>query len=328
MRKHYLQSTLCIFFLSLLFTSCLKEELPVPQKAKGDEQSATVQLGEDYRWQVYYSLKLNSEVGRNLYTTWDLGFENGANGRRIFLNGAKFKMVIYKTNKYDLDAVSITDTIGVASQIDMPSGSLDSTAIGNWKPSEVFIVHRGTDELGNDLGLRKIQILSVSATSYSVRFAELDGSNAHSLTLTKDNAYNFVHLSFDDAGKIVKVEPPKAEWDIVFTKYTYYYSDLDMRYSVVGAVVNSYNTNAGLLDSISSFESIDLAQAAKVSLSPFKGAIGFEWKTYDINSGKFTVNASKLYVIQSSDGLLYKMRFIDFYKSGIKGNPQWEYQRL
>lgn len=328
MLKKYLLSTTICLSLSLLFTSCQKDELPVPQKSKGDVQTATVQLGEDYRWQVYYSLKLNREVGKNLYTSWDLGFENGESGRRVILNGAKFRMVSYKTNKYNLSAVTIADTASTASAIDMPSGSLDSTAIGNWKENEVFILHRGTDELGNDLGMRKLQIQSVTATSYTVHFAKMDGSNAQTITIPKDDEYNFVFLSFDDGGKFVRVEPSKADWDIVFTKYTHYYYELDMRYSVVGALVNSYKTHAGLADSLSNFDSISLEQATKVSLSTVKNAIGFEWKSYDINAAKFSVDVSKHYILQSSEGVVYKIRFIDFYKSGIKGNPQWEFQRL
>lgn len=320
-----------LVFLAMLagFSSCLTKETPVPLKPKGDETTASVEMTDDYRWQIYYSLKNNTVVGKNLYTVWDLGFETAADGYRIVLNGAKFRMVAYRTSKTDFAAVSIADTIGIPSKIDMPSGSMDSTAIGDWRSGSVYILHRGTDEAGNDLGMRKIQILSVDANKYVVRFAELNGKNEKTMNIAKDTKYNFGFLSFDDGGKTLMVEPPKAEWDIVFSKYTHYYYDLDYRYSVVGCILNHYQTSAGRDTSSKDFATIDLQQASLVKLSSFVAAIGFDWKTYDIAAGKYSVDAKQYFIIHDQNGIFYKLRFIDFYNAaGVKGAPKWEYQRL
>ena len=326
--KNIFSSFLLLSILCGSFSSCLNKETPVPLKPAGQETVGDVELADDYRWQVYYSLKNNTVVGKNLFTSWDLGFETSPRGNRIILNGAKFRMVAYRTGKQDFAAVTIADTIGVASQIDMPSGSLDSTAIGDWKNGDVYILHRGVDELAADLGMRKIQFVSVDATKYVVRFSALNGADEKTLEIPKDEKYNFCYLSFDGGGKTLTVEPPKTEWDIVFSKYTYLYYDLDMRYSVVGCLLNHFNTSAGEDTASKLFATIDLEKAASVKLSSLVSTIGFEWKSYDINAGKYSIDTSRYYIIHTQDEIFYKVRFIDFYKSGVKGAPKWQYQRL
>lgn len=315
--------------MCVAFFSCMKQELPVPLKPKGEQMSASADIKEDYQLQVFYSLKNNAVVATNKYTSWDLGFEAAPDGWHIILNGAKFRMVVYPINK-SFDAVQISDTIGINSLIDAPSGNLDSTAFGDWqKANRTFVLHRGTDENGKFLGMAKVQILSVDATKYVVRFANIDGTNDNTIELLKDDDFNFVFLSLDAQGKIVHVEPPKKEWDIVFTKYTHFYADLNMRYSVVGCLLNPYQTIAGRDSSSVSFESLDLGIATKTNLSNAIDRIGFEWKTYDIDKGKFTVDAQMNYIIRcGEEGIYYKLRFIDFYKNGVKGNAQFEFQRL
>ncbi|MFA6150430.1 MAG: HmuY family protein [Chitinophagaceae bacterium] len=320
-----------VLVLALLcgsFSSCLNKETPVPLKPKGEATSGAIDMSEDYRWQVYFSFKNNIMVGKNLITAWDLGFEATPEGRRVILNGAKFRMAVYPVNKSQLSDVNISDTTGVASRIDMPSGSLDSTAIGEWKPGNIFILNRGTDESGADLGICKIQIVSVDEKKYLVRFADFNGSGEKTIEISKDEDYNFSFLSFDNGGKTLIVEPPKAEWDIAFTKYTHLYYDLDLRYSVVGCLLNHYKTAAGVETESKTFEEIDLKKAAKVDLSSLTSSIGFEWKSYNINAGKFTVDATRFYIIRDQQDVFYKLRFVDFYNNGIKGNPQFEFQRL
>ncbi|HTN17568.1 MAG TPA: HmuY family protein [Chitinophagaceae bacterium] len=313
-----------------VFSSCLNKETPVPLKPKGEETTASVEMGEDYHWQMYFSLKNNAMVGKILYSSWDLGFENEASGFRIVLNGGKFGMAAYRTGKTNFASVTIKDTVGIEGKIDMPSGSLDSTAIGDWRSGNpVYVVNRGTNESAKWQGFVKIQIVSVDATKYIVHFADIDGSNEKTMDIPKDNQYNLAFLSFSDGGKTLTVEPPKAEWDIVFTKYTHYYYDLNMPYSVVGCLLNRYQTSGGLLDSTSKdFSVVDLEKAMTAKLTPFNGAIGFDWKYYDLNSGKYSVNSAKHYIILSQQGIYYKLRFIDFYQSGVKGAPKWEYQQL
>lgn len=326
--ENNLQKIAVIVSMVLSFSSCINKENAVPLLPPGDESIAYVEMGELYPWQIYYSLKNNTEVSKNLYTDWDLGFETTNEGNHIKLNSAKFKMEAYPITSKDFSSITIADTIGVNSKIDMPSGSLDSTAIGNWNPGDIFILNRGTDEQGKNLGMCKIQFISVNTTKYVVRFSNMDGSGDKTMDIEKDNRFNFCFLSFNDGGKIVNIEPFKTDWDIVFTKYTHYYSDLDIRYSTVGCLLNSYKTFA-VEDTVSkTFKEINLSKVTNLKFSEFISAIGFDWKEFNLTLNKFSVDPNRFYIIRGQQDIYYKLHFIDFYLNGVKGAPKWEYQRL
>jgi len=286
-----------------------------------------VSLGEDYKLQVFYSLKNNVIVSTNNFSDWDFGFDPSATGWHVILNSAKF-MRVYKTTKTDFATVSIADTTGIKATFDMPSGSLDSTAIGDWRSGNVYIVNKGVNELGDPLGMSKMKIISVDDTKYTVQFSDISGANENTLDIIKDNTYNLNFLSLDNGGKTLLIEPPKNQWDIVFTKYTHIYYDLNnMPYSVTGCLLNRSATSAGYDTLHKSFNDIKLDDVATISFSNSINTIGFDWKTY--TGTTYSVNANKFYLVHNADGLYFKLRFVDFYNSsGIKGTPSWQFQRL
>lgn len=312
---------------ALSLSSCLNKETPIPVTPPGNNISASVSLGEDYKLQVFYSLKNNVIVSTNDFAAWDFGFEPSATGWHVTLNSAKF-MRVYKTAKSDFAAVTIADTAGTKSAFDMPSGSMDSTAIGDWRGGNVYVVNKGVNESGDPLGMAKIKILSVNATKYTVQFSDIDGSNANTLDVIKDETYNLNFLSIDKGGKTLLIEPPKNQWDIVFTKYTHIYYDLNnMPYSVVGCLLNRTATTAAYDTLHKSFDDVKLDDVAATKFFNGINTIGFDWKTY--TGTTYTVNANKFYLIHNADGLYFKLRFVDFYNtSGIKGTPAWQFQRL
>jgi hypothetical protein len=318
-------------FLMMQLSSCLSKENPVPLKPQGNKEIGQVEMGEYYPWQIYYSLKNNTLVGKNLITAWDLGFENGESGWHVITNSAKIASHVYKTNKTDLSIVTVADTVGIKGKFDLYTGNLDSTAVGDWKTNtNVYILDRGTDENGTSYGYMKFKILSVTDQKYIVAFDEIDGTNAKEIEIIKDDNYNFSYLSFNDRGKTLLIEPPKTDWDIVFSKYTYYYVEHDLEYSVTGCLLNRYKAAATMLDTnFKDFEAIDLSSIASVKLNPNIDAIGFDWKYYDFDDSRYNIRTNQHFLIRSGDDeIYYKLRFVDFYKSGVKGAPEFEYQRL
>lgn len=301
--------------------SCLPGETPVPAHDSGDVLTATVNMESDYKWQIYYNLRSNKEVSKNNKDIWDLGFETGAEGYRVILNTAKL-MAAYPTGKSDFGSVQIIDTAGKVRR-DSPSGSLDSTAIGNWQGSNtVYIIDCGSEEF------KKVQFLSVNDRQYTIRVADINGDNDQTITVTKDDRFNFTFLSLK-SGLSVSVEPPKETWDIAFSQYTYIYYHLDNTpYMVTGCLLNRYNT-AVAVDSISSFADITLDNVPSYSFSTNIDAIGFNWKAFSLDNETYTVNLLKNYIIRTSEGKYFKLHFIDFVSpSGEKGNPKWEFQEL
>lgn len=314
---------LILILLSVVFFSCEKEELPIPAHDPGGVITNSVTMETDYRYQLFFDLETNTMVKKNLKTDWDLGFETSSTGDKIVLNSAKYMKA---ANTQQTNFAGIIDTTGYTFSIDMPSGSLDSTAIGNWTANNVYIIDRGFNELGAHQGFGKIEFIAVNPTEFSVHFSNLDGTNDVSMNIPKDNDYNFVFLSL--SGGIVSVEPPKEDWDIAFTQYTHFYHNDQTTYLVAGCLGNRNKVElAPIFDK--DFSNITINDITNYSFSQNINTIGFEWKEYNFSTGKYIVFSDKNYIIKSTEGKYYKLHFIDFYDGlGIKGTPTFEFQEL
>lgn len=313
----------------LLLTSCMRHELPVQPHDSGNVIQASVDMDATYKYQVYYDLKTNTVVGRNEKTIWDIGLETSANGYHVVLNGAK-AMYAMATSKADFESVTFADTAGFTanSRWDAFNGNIDSTAIGDWRIGRsVYIVDRGFDAAGKHQGWAKLQLLSVSDTDYKVTFSALSGADKATITVKKDSAYNLAFVSFTTRQQVM-VEPAKHAWDIVFSQYTFVFYDMDppTPYLVTGCLLNRYNTMA-YLDTVSSFSDLTYGNITTSRLVKDISVIGYDWKVF--NGTKYTIQAKNNYIVRDADGILYKLHFTAFYSNtGVKGNPQWEFQQL
>jgi hypothetical protein len=308
------------------FFSCQKDELPVSKHNAGNVITETVDMNADYKYQVFYDLKTNTVVSRNLKTAWDLGFETSPNGYHIILNTAK---AMFARNMGNTNFSAVTDTIGFATnkKWDEPTGNLYSTAIGNWQSTNtIYMIDRGYSSTGVHQGFRKIQFQNVNANNYTIKFSDLNVANEVTIQINKDSAYNFIFFSFANGGQTVSVEPPKARWDLCFSQYLHVFYNSTTTYLVTGCMLNRYKTYV-VMDSLSAFSEIDFSDVGSYALSPNINTIGYNWKTYV--SGTYITHPKKNYIIKDSEGIYYKLHFIDFYNpSGLKGNPKWEYQQL
>jgi len=341
-----------ILAILIIFTlvSCFKEDEMVTPHDPGDVETDTISITEIsnnqivyYRNQVYYDLLSGKVISENGKSIWDLGFEAAEEGWHIILNTATF---MYAANTGLTDFKQPIDTAGLVWKFDKSDGDLDSTAIGNWLnlssedssfifPGYVYVINRGYDEQGNMRGLRKIVFHSLQDDHYSFKYADFDGSNEVSATVSKDPTVNFVQYSFDTDKEQLALEPGKYEWDLIFTQYTtllFTEEGEPYPYLVTGVLSN----RAGVVvasDTLMDFNNIDRATAEEMSFSSSIDEIGYDWKILegDINTGNivYVINTDINYVIRDPEGFFYKLRFIGFYNhSGIKGFPSFEYQRL
>ena len=166
------QDSILIFF-TLFLISCEKKELPVPGYERGDLQTTQVEMGGDYKNQIWFSLNDSKVISTNYRTDWDLAFECSPNGYHVMLNGSK-GMKVYKTAFSELADVKDTSGLGSNGKADMPSGNIDSTAIGNWlEENKVYVIHRGYNELGQLQGFYKFKLLSVNAALFTFEYSNL-----------------------------------------------------------------------------------------------------------------------------------------------------------
>ncbi|MCB9163069.1 MAG: hypothetical protein H6592_01335 [Flavobacteriales bacterium] len=194
------------------FSSCLKEELPVPTSvsARGDAMTLQTCMGPGYQDQLWLDLRTGDVVSTNVKTAWDLAFESTTDGWRIFLNGSKM-MTAWNIGPVDITASH--DTIGMAAgrRIDAPSGHRDSTAIGDWRGhDDVYIIDLGFDAIGVPQGLRKFRFHMVSATAFTFEVARLNGSQLVSVTVPKDPSRSFT--SYRTGTGVVPIEPERGDW--------------------------------------------------------------------------------------------------------------------
>ncbi|MBN2174459.1 MAG: hypothetical protein JW731_10015, partial [Bacteroidales bacterium] len=281
-----------ISFILILLTSCFKEDDPLPAFPV---QSTTIEMGKYYLYQVYLNLATNEQVKINDKNDYDLAFECGDSSWHVLLNTAAF-MFAGNTGIKDFDAP--IDTTGLDWRFDKSDGNPDSTAIGEWYATDnpdtvytnfVYVLNRGYDHLGNLRGLKKIAFTGVDSVSYRFKYADLNGDNYHEFEIIKNNNFKHTYFSFDEGGKQLDREPLPVAWDLLFTQYTtlLFTNEGEPYPYLVTGVLSNTDRVAVALDTLSSFENVDLEYARSKSYSETQDFIGYDWKELqgDVNSG-------------------------------------------
>jgi len=336
---HRILLYLLIFSLTLLVSSCFKEDEPVTPHVPGNYITDTIALTDTYKYQVYYNLNDSSVVSSSLKSLWDLGFECSPSGWRIILNSSSFMKSAYLSGQV---FGTPADTTGSTWLFNPSDGSADSVAIGKWftvngndtvGTNQLLVIDRGMDENGEPLGFSQMVIDSLIRGTYYFRVAALDGTNPHSYSVTKQNGVNHVLFSISNPSLVIS-EPKSSSWDLLFSQYTtLLYTDVGdpYPYLVTGVVLNPAFVEVAV-DSITPFENINLEKAQAMNFTKQSDRIGYNWKRYDFTAGTYSVNSDLVYIIRDTKGFLYKLRFIGFYKflnrRLQKGYPSFEYQKL
>lgn len=311
--------------LSLLFTftSCLKEDDPVQRPPAGDEVTLTVDMNSDYKYQIWFDLGTESIIKTSLKTDWDIAFDSDAGEDYVYLNAAKVMQAAKSGQSFEgttsLDALSFRP--------DHNTGNPDSLALSGWQVGDVYVLDLGYNPAGALLGHVKLEFLALNDNSLTIRYAQLDGTNEHTATISKNELYNNVAYSFSGHENLY-AEPPKDQWDLAFTQYTNIFYDPYTPYLVTGVLINPYQV-AVAVDSITPFLNITRDVVESYTYTTVQDAIGYAWKYYSLEESVYTVSPELVYLIKDTEGIHYKLHFIDFYDAqGIKGSPKFEMQRL
>ena len=331
--------SLIIISMTILVSSCFKEDELIIPHVPGNYITDTVALMDNYQNQVYYNLYDSSVVSSNIRSIWDLGFEGSPEGWRVILNTSCFMKSAYLSEQV-FGAPS--DTTGAVWLFNPSDGSADSLAIGKWFTVEgddtlgtnrVLVIDRGVDAIGISRGFKQLVIDSLSDGIYYFRIAAFDGTNQQSYSVSKKRDVNHVLFSISNPSEVVS-EPARLNWDLLFTQYTtLLFTDVGdpYPYLVTGVLLNPTLVVVAV-DSITPFENITFETAQSMNFTKDADGIGYLWKLYDFDGGSYTVNSKIIYVIRDTKGFLYKLRFKDFYKvinSRLrKGYPSFEYQKL
>lgn len=322
-----MKALISILCASVLFFSCLKEELPIPVPKPGDIESVQISMEATYINQVFFSFNSGDVISTNLRTDWDLGFGSDEDNSIILNSSTLMRVAVSSEKEFD----KVLDTVGLKWLYDAASGNPDSLAFHDWESGNfIYIVDRGYDEKGISRGLYKIKISGIEDGIYQMQYASLEELTVSEILIEKNDRLSFVPFSFDGGGNTDVFFPDKDLWDIVFTQYTEFLDDGSelIPYLVTGVLLNRNNTFAALTEDVS-FEDITLEYASQLVLKNKLNSIGYGWKEFNFETSIYEVFLTKIYIVQSNSGILYKMRFMDFYSdTGEKGFPKFEYQRL
>jgi hypothetical protein len=231
--------------------------------------------------------------------------------------------------------------------VDAPDGDLSKTVFGTIAASEaeapVFLVNLGrtvpttpaatgsVNTTGEKRGWKKVKVW-VEAGGYKLQAAELDATTVETVTITKDPAYNDVFYSLVNKA-VVKVEPEKDKWDMVFTTFTnevfqngasagsYFFSDY--------VVLNRKNgvTAVKIEGDAAAYEAFTLENYNNggYTIIPDQRAIGEGWRDVFAKVAFGDV----FFVVKDAQGNLYKVKFISMLnEAGERGFPVFQYALL
>ncbi|MBP8824217.1 MAG: HmuY family protein [Flavobacteriales bacterium] len=318
--------SLGVVLCGLVFTGCLKEEIPVPKAPRGGVVECVAQVGPAYDQQLWFDLGSYSVVAQNSKMDWDVAFECAPDGWQVRLNYAR----LMRAHKSDTELGQPADTAGFGNtwKVDLPNGRTDSLALGDWRSDHpVYIVDMGYNTAGLPMGLRKLQVTAVSPSAYEFTVANLDGSATQQFTVPKDPARAYAHFSFSNG--VATIAPPLGAYDLVFTQYTEQFLPPEpyMAYLVTGTV-NGFS-GARVAELTGDFAQITLADTLAQPFTTDQDAIGYNWKDYSFDSGLYEVYSNKVYIVQDREGYFFKLHFVDYYDAqGQRGSPKFEVMPL
>ena len=312
----------------------------VPFSMQAQSASGSVEIGPGYANQAYYSLQ-NDEVGQVDKTQWDLAFEASGFGSGIRSNGANDVKVWRYPNADNSEFGTALDTNGLYTWPQLVDSDT-SWSLGAFNQSQNFndgfdlgwgtynqITHAVTGdslfiiELPGD-EFRQLDIIQLMGGKFEFRFADLDGNNVVEDEVVKGDysGKNFGYYSILDE-EARDLEPTTNDsWDLLFTSYVTMLSPT-MPYGVTGVL-----TNAGV--EVAQVDDVDQETYADFNSHTFShyiNEIGWDWKSFNMQSFAFDLEEERVFFIKSIDEEIYKLYFTDFGGSST-GNFEFELEAL
>jgi len=284
-------------------------------------------MGQFYTNQVFYSFA-NGEIANVPNNDWDIAFAlsgQGAAGSAILLNEANSTLwqAPVDTNawtSFDTSGQSNWEQLlnsdtswtngafnryrGANSFFDMGWGELDPNNNYWTLGDSIYLI-----KLGNG-NFKKLWIKSLKQGVWNFTYADVNGANENSITITKTDYpnKNFIYVSLEN-GNIIDREPDNSSWDIMFSKHTDYVFPPGM-YIGVTSVFNNVDLWTARSDE-ADFNAAINATTPQQAFNQNVINIGRTWKRR-VN-GQWVVNDSIAYFAWNKDSTdLYRIVFTDF----------------
>lgn len=300
----------------------------------------TVSVGAAYANQKWYSLK-NDEQGAQSKDNWDIAFEISGYTGSILGNVQKTNFAVYKA-PYKIADYATIDTTGIRNW-PMVYNSDTTWSVGAFNyganasnPMDLGwgVYNTTTHIITGDstyvvklspTSYKKLKLIDLNGGVYSFEYANIDGTNSQSKTITKSSftGKNFIYFDMTSNANVDR-EPASANWDLTFVKYMSYAPTI---YAVTGILSN---------------KGVTVAQANNVTapatyttysahtFTTTMNAIGHDWKSINMTTFLWDIPADTVYFVKAKDGDIWKLRFKAFGGSSgaTAGNTVLSKQKL
>lgn len=307
-------------FVALLATVLLFTTNAFSQQLSAVQDSVVLGPSPSYANEVYYRLA-TGEKASTPRTQWDIAFRTSILSASILTNDGAGVM-LYTYPKADTNGWATFDTTGLTtwkalynSLTEWENGAFntygDNQMDYGWGVYNIT-THNLTGDSLYLLKTRSGQYLKLwivgkasSLNKYTIRYANLDGSNANEKVIDCSGytAKNFLGYSFVE-NKTVDFEPLAAtQWDLLFTRYKGISSGT--RYNVIGALINYKEAAATYHPVAPGFRAWEPS-----AMKPVRNAVGSDWKYF--NGATYAMVDSMQFFVQDRDGGIYKLVFESF----------------
>lgn len=310
---------LMISVLSLIafLFSCEKDELPKPISNGDGTVLQVLEMGASYANQIGFSLE-NASVNQINAMDWDMYIYPD---KAIRLNTSRFMKVLKVESENDF-TLEYADTLFTYDTYSSSHFNFKLNAINN---VSYYILDLGRNLEGEFLYKLHLKISLIdnrvfmefkkeNEDDWKVKVIELTSNYGHFYSFIKD---------------VEMINPIFIDSDFYCGGYITKFDEANLDYLVRGILVNK--TNDIEIDTVTtiSFEDISLADIPSFEFRSQIDQIGYDWKFYDLDKGLYMIDQSKIYIIKYSNGLIYKLKFIDYYnEEGKKGFPTLSFSLL
>ena len=299
---------------------CIENELPIPPREPSSAVIRAVSIGSDYSGQVHFDLDLGQEYS-NTKDAWCLRFHFDGDSIWMDLNSSRYMRSAPLVLTQSETAFSEDDADAFNWTVNHPEGRTLEQLIEN---DQVTAIDLGRDPYNpiESLGSSRIQILEKSEEYVTLRtsilLADSDSeieNNWDTTTIFRDLGVSNVHFSLLN-NQAVDIEPSTGLWDLYFTQYTTLISQGDdlpaIEYLVSGVLSHAEGVRVMQVES-GTWDFWKEAEWPEQDLLTAWDVIGYDWKSYSLSEGAYSINQDLIYCIRTDDGREFLLRFLDFY---------------
>jgi hypothetical protein len=332
-KQKYYFVKLSFIVLILNLSGCVKTNDNVASLPVIPFPQVQVNLGKNYEFKEYYSIKNRQIIKTVTNKDWDIAFSNNLSSKKQVLLNYGVNTFYQGINTFSTNfnnTLSILDynrflNLNKYSNYYDENDSLFNDNFyyesGILKSNKfIYIIQRGENSL--NLNWKKIQILSFDENEVHILISNLDNSSRFDVKVPLNKTSNYTYFSFEK-NSAVDIEPKKEDWDIEFTRYVQNVKQFDITqyYAVAGALLNpSKNIEVSRIEN-KAIENIKLQDVQNLNYSKSLYEIGYDWKNFSSasNDGFYSI-LPRVYAIKLNNEF-YTLQFIETTK--VIGNKRY-----